>query len=101
MIPGRVPAMGTHWVDKTSPELNGGSFTQTLLMGSYQHKVVFYELMITLAYLLDNPKATIPVKQPEAFAQRGYYPTNYRIEYDEQAKEYRVALADFTMQEAK
>jgi hypothetical protein len=32
--PGRVPAMGVHWVDKTSPELNGGPFTQTFIFGS-------------------------------------------------------------------
>jgi hypothetical protein len=99
--PGRLPAMGVHWVDKTSPELNGGAFTQTFIIGSHARKVVFYEPMITLDYLLSRPQSTFPVKQPGAVAQAGSYPTNYRIEYDAQAKEYRVALMDFTMREAQ
>ncbi len=99
--PGRVPAMGVHWVDKTSPELNGGEFTQTFIFGSHARKVIFYEPMITLEYLLSKPQATFPVKQSAAVGQDGYYPTNYRIEYDAQAKEYRVTLLDFTMRKAQ
>jgi hypothetical protein len=98
--PGRIPAMGTHFIDVTTPELNGGTFTQTFLFGSYQHQVIFYEPMITLDYLLSKPQATIPVKQPAAFQQSGYYPKNYRIVYDEKRKEYQVYLADLTLQEA-
>ncbi|HEX2684665.1 MAG TPA: hypothetical protein VHL77_12060, partial [Ferruginibacter sp.] len=30
-----VPMMGKHYVDLTSPELNGGQFTQTFIHGSY------------------------------------------------------------------
>jgi hypothetical protein len=99
--PGRVPAMGVHWVDKTSPELNGGPFTQTFIFGSYARKVNFYEPMITLDYLLSKPQVTFPVKQSAAVGQEGYYPTSYRIEYDAKAKEYRVALLDFTMRKAQ
>ncbi len=101
MGPGRLPAMGAHWVDRTAPELHGATFTQTFLMGSYQHKVIFYEPMVSLAYLLSRPQATIPIKQPQAVAQAGYYPTNYRIAYDDKAKEYRVALLDFTLRQAE
>jgi hypothetical protein len=97
--PGRIPAMGTHWVDVTSPELSGGEFTQTFIYGTYQHKVVFYEPMVTLDYLLSRPQATIPVQQPQFFGQAGYYPLNYRIEYDAKAKEYRVALIDLTQRQ--
>jgi hypothetical protein len=99
--PGRLPAMGVHWVDKTAAELNGGTFTQTFIYGSHARKVIFYEPMITLEYLLSKPQTTFAVKQPGAVAQAGYYPTNYRIEYDAQAKEYRVALIDLTMQGAQ
>jgi hypothetical protein len=99
--PGRVPAMGVHWVDKTSPELNGGPFTQTFIFGSHARKVNFYEPMITLDYLLSKPEATFPVKQSAAVGQEGYYPTNYRIAYDAKAKEYRVALLDFTRRNAQ
>jgi hypothetical protein len=88
-------------VDKTSPELNGGPFTQTFIFGSYARKVNFYEPMITLDYLLSKPQVTFPVKQSAAVGQEGYYPTSYRIEYDAKAKEYRVALLDFTMRKAQ
>jgi hypothetical protein len=70
-------------------------------MGTYQHKVIFYEPMMTRAYILSRPQTTIPIKQPQAFAQKGYYPTSYRIEYDDKAKEYRVALTDFILREAE
>jgi hypothetical protein len=99
--PGRVPAMGTHWVDVTSPELSGADFTQTFIYGSYEHKVVFYEPMVTLDYLLSRPQVTLPVKQPGAVDQTGCYPQNYRIEYDPKAKEYRVALIDLTLRQGQ
>ncbi len=99
--PGRIAAMGSHWVDRFAPELGGATFTQTFLMGSYEHKVIFYEPMITLAYILSRPQATFPIKQPQAFAQKGYYPTSYRIEHDDKAKEYRIALMDFVLREAE
>ncbi len=99
--PGRGAAMGSHWIDRFTPELAGATFTHTFLMGSYQHKVIFYEPMITRDYLLSRPRVTIPIKQPQAFAQKGYYPTSYRIEHDEKAKEYRVALMDFVLREAE
>jgi hypothetical protein len=93
--------MGSHWVDRFAPELAGATFTKTFLMGSYQRKIIFYEPMITQAYILSRPQATFPIKQPQAFAQKGYYPTTYRIEYDEKAKEYRMALMDFVLREAE
>jgi hypothetical protein len=99
--PGRIATMGSHWVDRMASELSGATFTQTFLMGSYQRKIIFYEPMITRAYILSRPQATFPIKQPQAFAQKGYYPTNYRIEYDDKAKEYRIALMDFILREAE
>jgi hypothetical protein len=50
--PGGVPQMGAHWIDFTTPELNGQPFTQTFLYGSYNGKVIFYEPMITKAFHL-------------------------------------------------
>jgi hypothetical protein len=47
--------MGSHFVDITSPEFNGGIFTQTFIFGSYESNVIFYEPMITLDYLLSKP----------------------------------------------
>ena len=79
-VPGGVPQMGAHWVDVTSPELNGQLFTQTFIYGSYNGNVTFYEPMITKAFLDANPsfERTFPV--PAKFAQSGYYPTKMRIQ---------------------
>ena len=46
-IPGGVPLMGTHWVDPTTPELNGQPFTTTFIFGSWDGELTFTEPMIT------------------------------------------------------
>ena len=79
-IPGGVPAMGTHWVDVTSSELKGQSFTQTFLYGSYNGKVSFYEPMITLAFLKNNPTFQRAIPQPASVMQTGYYPTKLEVQ---------------------
>ncbi|MDX5482919.1 MAG: DUF5602 domain-containing protein [Hymenobacteraceae bacterium] len=101
MTPGRIPAMGTHFVDATSPELHGHPFVQTFIYGGYQGEVIFYEPMITLDYIASKPQATIPIKQPAAFQKEGYYPQSYRVEYDAKRKEHRIYLADLTHQQAQ
>lgn len=78
-IPGGVPQMGAHWVDVTSPELSGQTFTQTFLMGSYSGKVIFYEPMITKAFLDANPTYERSIGVPAKFQKSGYYPTKMRI----------------------
>lgn len=90
--PGGEPAMGAHWVDLLSPEFNGGVFTKTFIWGSYDGKFIFWEPMITRDYLLTNPNVTIPVRQPQAFQQNGYYPYQYRILYTLNPKEYNISL---------
>ena len=74
-VPGGVPEMGTHWVDATSPELNGQLFTQTFLYGTYDGKVTFYEPMITKAFLDANSSFQRAIPQPSKYQQAGYYPT--------------------------
>jgi hypothetical protein len=71
--------MGNHWIDTTSPELKGVPFTQTMILGSYDSKVIFYEPMITKAFLqtANNYERAIP--QPAKFQQTGYYPTKLRV----------------------
>ena len=78
--PGGVPQMGTHWIDVTTPEINGGTFTQTFLYGSYNSEVTFYEPMITKAFLDANPSFTRDFPVPAKFKKSGYYPTKMRIE---------------------
>lgn len=75
-----VPMMGHHWIDATSPELSGQApFTQTFIYGSYDSKVVFYEPMITLDFLKNNPNYERPIPQPSKFKTAGYYPTKMKV----------------------
>jgi hypothetical protein len=88
-----VPMMGVHWIDVRSPEFNGGSFARTFIHGSWDGRVTFYEPMITRAYLLSRPDAVEPIPVAAQVEQPGRYPTGYRVSYDAQAREYRVALS--------
>lgn len=97
-VPGGEPQMGAHWVDLLSPEFNGGTFSKTFIWGSYDGKFIFWEPMITLAYLLTKPDVTVPVRQPSAFQQDGYYPYQYRVSYSLSPKEFNITL-DLTYQE--
>ncbi len=75
-----VPTMGKHYVDITSPELNGQPFTQTFIYGSYDAKVTFYEPMITLEFLKATTNFQRNIPQPAKYRQTGYYPTKMRIQ---------------------
>ncbi|RPI13887.1 MAG: T9SS C-terminal target domain-containing protein [Ignavibacteriae bacterium] len=90
-----VPQMGAHWVDSTSPELHGQTFTHTLIYGFYRTKMFFVEPMITLAYLQTNPNVTLTIKQPAQYMRTGYYPTLYTISYDASGQKYDIVLKDF------
>lgn len=103
-----VPRMGTHWVDARTPELQAmlgrveafRPFTTTFLHGSWNGQFIFDEPMITRAFILGRKAAKmpaqrdslIPLPQPKSFASAGYYPNAYRIAYDAETKEYRIAL---------
>jgi hypothetical protein len=77
---GGVPQMGAHWLDMTSPELSGQLFTQTFIFGSFDGKVIFYEPMITLAFIKANPTWERAIPQPARVQKTGYYPTKLRIQ---------------------
>ncbi len=77
--PGGVPQMGAHWVDVTSPELNGQLFTQTFIYGTYNGQVNFYEPMITKAFLDANPNFERAIPTPVKFQKTGYYPTKMKV----------------------
>ena len=100
-LPGGVPMMGAHWVDPTSPELvpppNNKTFTRTFLYGSYDGHMIFFEPMITKAYI-ESLKTTAgnlvtsQIKLPASYEKAGYYPTQYTLRWDGGAKEYRISL---------
>jgi hypothetical protein len=103
-----VPRMGIHWVDVRSPELqamaghpdNYQPFTKTFIYGSWNGKLTFMEPMITREYIMAKRASTNPAVIDERIAistSTGYppgafHPSAYRITYDAQAKEYRIAL---------
>ena len=110
-----VPRMGVHWGSLHAPELQGvfgrpeaaRPFTTTFLRGSWDGRVHFDEPMVTRAFILGRKAATASAQRdsvmPLPAAQRhvpaGYYPAAYRVAYDAQAKEYRIALVQLTPRE--
>lgn len=102
-----VPGMGVHWNDVRTPELQAmlgnldahEPFTKTFIYGSWDGRMTFAEPMITREYLLRRTSEVIPVPKPERYPQPGWYPAAYRIHYDAQKREYRVAIVDFAWHE--
>ena len=94
-IPGGVPMMGKHWVDVTSPELNGKPFTQTFIYGSYNSKVIFYEPMITKAFLDTAVSFERSIPQPAGVQQGGYYPAKLKVAKHDGVTE--IILSDFAL----
>jgi hypothetical protein len=92
-----VPKMGLHWIDPASPELNGQKFTRTFIYGSWDGQTTFWEPMVTREFILSRPSFQTPVVQPERVATPGYYPKGYSVRWDEQRKEYRIALTDLAV----
>ena len=110
-----VPLMGVHWVDVRTPELQKvfgkpeawKPFTTTFLYGSWEGEYTFLEPMITREYIMAKKAATdpavrdevIPVPVPTQFGAPGYYPSAYRIAYDAESKQYRIALTQLGWRE--
>ncbi len=94
--PGLVPNMGAHWVDVLSSEFQpGGTFTKTLIIGSYSGHVSFYEPMFTERYLesiVGTSGISTAVRQPKFFQRAGYYPTSYTIGYNTHPNEFIISL---------
>jgi hypothetical protein len=90
--------MGAHWVDATSPELNGAPFTQTFIYGSYNGEVNFYEPMITEEFIKANPSFERTIPQPTKYQKTGYYPTKMRIEKSDKVT--NIILEGFVWRQA-
>jgi hypothetical protein len=99
-----VSQMGNHLIDLRTPELadpQQQAFTHTWIYGAYGGRITFYEPMITLAYLLSRPDHCAPIRQPEAWAQAGYYPTEYCIRYHQRRGVYTVSLEGLVLRAAE
>lgn len=92
--PGVEPQMGAHWIDVLSSEFQGGAFTNTLILGTYDEQVIFWEPMVTLQYLMSKPEDVRPVRQPAAYQVSGYYPMSYSVVYNEHPGEFSISLDD-------
>jgi len=100
-----VSMMGNHLIDSKTPELAPGGdappFTHTWIFGAYDGAITFYEPMITLAYFQEEPNACAPIKQPQAWAKGGYYPTLYCMRYSSEYKNYTVSLEGMVLRKAR
>ena len=99
--PGGVPMMGKHWLDITSPEFNGGSFTYTFIYGTFDGSVIFLEPMYTKAFLEGlTTDVTVPIRQPMYFDPvNTNYPTAYKFSKDEKTGNIRISLTGFEWKE--
>jgi hypothetical protein len=89
-----VERMGLHGFDPAGAEFHGSPFTHTFLYGYHAGRLVFVEPMVSLTYLQTRADVTIPIRTPAAVTFAGYYPGRYRVGYDTERDEYRVALLD-------
>lgn len=94
-----VPQMGTHWLDPSSPELNGTPFTETLIYGTWDGRLIFVEPMITADFLRSGQDAVTDMPAPEKVAIPGWYATRYSVHTDPASGEVRVALTGLTKKE--
>lgn len=81
-----ITDMGEHLVDPTVPEMNGGTFTNTLIWGAADPdddgtaELTFVEPMLTQASLREHSGTDRrAIAQPETYARAGHYPTAYAI----------------------
>jgi uncharacterized protein len=93
--PQAVPMMGTHYTDVTSAEYHGQTFTNTLVYGYYEGKMIFIEPMMTAAFLATQANQTKAIPVPATYPSAGRYPTSYTVSHDATAKEYRIRLDGF------
>ncbi|HEY4102167.1 MAG TPA: DUF5602 domain-containing protein [Gemmatimonadales bacterium] len=91
-----IPHMGLHWTDSNAPEFHGQAFTRTFITGSWNGQFTFFEPMVTRAYLLTDPNDSVPVASATERAISGYYPTAYRVSWDQTTTEWRIGLAGLT-----
>lgn len=93
MPPGtHVNQMGLHAVSKTAPELQGKRFVHTFIYGYADGELAFLEPMITKEFLQSRSDHVTAVPTPERYGTPGWYPTEFRVEFDEEDEVYRVML---------
>ncbi|MFI2652569.1 hypothetical protein [Micromonospora fulviviridis] len=99
------PGMGNHLIDLTGSEINGAPFTHTFIYGSYGGRLTFYEPMVTHDWYREVTSGAaadgcFPIKQPQAWQTRGWYPTRYCIRHRHNRGEIVTTLEGFVKRAA-
>lgn len=94
------PRMGDHLGSFEASELHGEPFTYTWIYGAYGGRLIFYEPMVTAAFLEEkHEEVCTEIAMPEAMPEPGYYPSEYCIRYlpgeEDGAGAYVVSLESF------
>jgi hypothetical protein len=89
---GGVPQMGNHWINLLSPELNGATFTNTFIYGSYDGAVTFFEPMLTRDWWMAQTNTVVPIAVPQAYQQDGYYPVSYTVKHTSNPDTYSISM---------
>lgn len=81
-----VPGQGSHLLDATGPELNGGKFLDTFIFGAYDGRIVFYEPMVTteaFEAILNGTwgERCLEIRNPQFVNVAGYYPSLFCYRY--------------------
>jgi hypothetical protein len=90
-----VTKMDKYLVDGESPGLQDAPFIKPFVHGSYDGDIFFHKTMITIEFLLSQTTIMADIPQPETFKKSGAYPTRYSVKFDQERKEYTIALLDF------
>ena len=84
-----------HDLPLSAPELNHGAFSVTPIIGYWDGKLAFFEVMFTKVWILKNQDKTGAYPQPASVQQHGLYPTKYSVHYDKAADAYQISLTNF------
>ncbi len=91
-----APGMGDHLINPQASEMAGMPFTYTWIYGASEGRLIFYEPMITLAYLEEkHEEDCTQIAMPQAQPEPGYYPSQYCIRYFSDQDAYAVTLESF------
>ena len=92
---GAIPRMGSHWNDRNAPEHHGVQFTSTLIYGFYDGAMIFIEPMVTRDFLQTRNSMVSRMSIPARYPKPGFYPAQWRIDFDSARREHRITLIDF------
>jgi hypothetical protein len=95
-----APAMGNHLLDPDDHVFHGQKFMRHWIYGAYDGRVIFYEEMVDLAYMLKTVEECRPIQSPPAVAVSGYYPTRSCVRHTAGRDEYAVSLEGFALRQA-